>query len=44
LLTDHRAAFDRVVELLLQKETIDGRAVEEAVAATRPRPARAGAG
>jgi cell division protease FtsH len=44
LLTDHRAAFDRVVELLLEKETIDGRAVEEAVAAAKPQPARAGTG
>ena len=44
LLTEHRPALDRVVELLLERETIDGSEVEAAVAATGPRPARVGAG
>jgi cell division protease FtsH len=44
LLTDHRAALDRVVELLLEHETIDGSDVEAAVGATGPQPARATAG
>jgi cell division protease FtsH len=44
LLTDHRAALDRVVELLLERETIDGSDVEAAVGATGRQPARATAG
>jgi cell division protease FtsH len=41
LLTEHQPAFDRVVHLLLERETIDGSAVEAAVAATARQGARA---
>jgi cell division protease FtsH len=41
LLTEHRQALDRVVELLLERETIDGSAVEAAVASTAPQGALA---
>jgi cell division protease FtsH len=44
LLTEHRPALDRVVELLLERETIDGSEVERAVTATGRQPARAGTG
>jgi cell division protease FtsH len=44
LLSEHRPALDHVVDLLLEKETIDGSAVEAAVAATGPRPARVSTG
>jgi cell division protease FtsH len=44
LLTEHRPALDRVVELLLERETIDGSEVEAAVSATGRQPARAGTG
>ena len=44
LLTEHRAALDRVVDLLLERETIDGRDVEAAVATPGRQPARAGTG
>ncbi len=44
LLTEHRSALDRVVDLLLERETIDGRDVEAAVATPGRQPARAGTG
>ena len=44
LLTEHRAALDRVVDLLLERETIDGRDVEAAAATPGRQPARAGTG
>ena len=44
LLTEHRAALDRVVDLLLERETIDGRDFEAAAATPGRQPARAGTG
>ncbi len=42
LLTEHRPALDRVVELLLARETINGSEVEAAVTDAGRQPARAG--
>ncbi len=43
LLQAHRAALDKLAELLVEKETIDGSAVDEVLAAAGHRLARRGA-